>query len=486
MTDAFAASGGGGTAGTAGAVRKHEPAGAHKPRGPRAMESEFGAMLLASGVLQVGAGATPGMVGHSRSASEAASTARPGSKSGGGKARDAADVRLATAESTRALKQSSADRLRTVGSGVSLSALAQAEMAKPGESAARAELGQATEPGPVGQRGESAPRAESMSGERAGRDAFGGTGSGSAHGSPTRGGSDLANAGNAGAAASNKAASSPAPSAAAGALGALDRLAEAASRVQISRPGAATAVAAPAGGVSAAGGAGGRSGVGTGAGPATNSGTPGAIVGLGATGPNGGAAVGAGRLGSPHKPHVPREQLMQQVHRALGLALRSNDGPVTIRLTPEHLGQLRVDLSRGEAGVTARFEAATSEAQKLLESSMPELRSALEARGLQVDRLEVRLAEQPVVDAERRAAQESGDEPRGQAEEDRGEAPAEAGTHAHSGGGGHAHGQRSARSHDGEGSGPRKADHSGTEVARAVPDHAPESGMTLSTFEVVV
>ena len=117
---------------------------------------------------------------------------------------------------------------------------------------------------------------------------------------------------------------------------------------------------------------------------------------------------------------------------------------------------------------------------------MPELRSALEARGLQVDRLEVRLAEQPVVDAERRAAQESGDEPRGQAEEDRGEAPAEAGTHAHSGGGGHAHGQRSARSHDGEGSGPRKADHSGTEVARAVPDHAPESGMTLSTFEVVV
>jgi hypothetical protein len=197
------------------------------------------------------------------------------------------------------------------------------------------------------------------------------------------------------------------------------------------------------------------------------------------------SAGGASRGDSAPHAGATREQFVSQVHRALGVALRSKEGPVTIHLTPEHLGRLRVDLARSQTGMTARFEAATAEAQKLLESSLPELRSALEARGVQVDRLEVRLAEQPVVDAERRALQEPEGGP-GSGSQDGEGPPAETGERTDGGGGGHAHGQRSARAERGDGPGPGTAPQAEGPVGRAQAMDVLEWDMLAGTFEVVV
>jgi len=65
---------------------------------------------------------------------------------------------------------------------------------------------------------------------------------------------------------------------------------------------------------------------------------------------------------------------------------------VLLHLKPASLGSMRVTLDLEQGSASARFEVEHSQARRLLESELPALRAALEARGLHVDRLDVRLA----------------------------------------------------------------------------------------------
>jgi flagellar hook-length control protein FliK len=91
--------------------------------------------------------------------------------------------------------------------------------------------------------------------------------------------------------------------------------------------------------------------------------------------------------------HADPEAFAAQVSRGLAAALRQNGGTVTIRMQPEALGDLRIRMGLGDGKVAAAFEVETEQARQLLGSSMDMLRSALEARGLSVDRLEVRVSD---------------------------------------------------------------------------------------------
>lgn len=90
-------------------------------------------------------------------------------------------------------------------------------------------------------------------------------------------------------------------------------------------------------------------------------------------------------------PEIPAEgkALTSQVVRGLALALRQGTGRVTLRLHPEHLGQVvvRVTVDRGQ--VTASLKASDPAARQLLSSSTDDLRAALEARGLSVERIDI-------------------------------------------------------------------------------------------------
>jgi len=70
----------------------------------------------------------------------------------------------------------------------------------------------------------------------------------------------------------------------------------------------------------------------------------------------------------------------------------SGQREVVLRLQPESLGELRVQVGLDGESVTARFEATTAEARDLLHASLATLRSSLEARGLHVEKLHVQLA----------------------------------------------------------------------------------------------
>lgn len=58
-----------------------------------------------------------------------------------------------------------------------------------------------------------------------------------------------------------------------------------------------------------------------------------------------------------------------------------------ISLVPEHLGQLDVKISVQNGMITASFMAETAVAREMLENQLPQLRSALQQQGLQVERL---------------------------------------------------------------------------------------------------
>jgi len=73
----------------------------------------------------------------------------------------------------------------------------------------------------------------------------------------------------------------------------------------------------------------------------------------------------------------------------LAAVLKQGGGTAVLRLQPEHLGQLRIEVTIEADRVSARMEASSDAARELLMDSKETLRSALEARGLSVERIEV-------------------------------------------------------------------------------------------------
>ncbi|HEV7300460.1 MAG TPA: flagellar hook-length control protein FliK [Tepidisphaeraceae bacterium] len=72
--------------------------------------------------------------------------------------------------------------------------------------------------------------------------------------------------------------------------------------------------------------------------------------------------------------------------------LTSNGGSMQLRLDPPHLGPLAVSVHMRDGVVTASFETQNDDATKLLSHSLGQLKSALEAQGISVDKLQVQQA----------------------------------------------------------------------------------------------
>jgi flagellar hook-length control protein FliK len=75
-----------------------------------------------------------------------------------------------------------------------------------------------------------------------------------------------------------------------------------------------------------------------------------------------------------------------------------------MRLQPEVLGEMTISMDLHPGRVGATFKVATAQARDLLNENLPLLRSALEAKGLDVQRLDVQLVEPAEPDEPQRAA----------------------------------------------------------------------------------
>ncbi|MEO0483594.1 MAG: flagellar hook-length control protein FliK [Planctomycetota bacterium] len=114
------------------------------------------------------------------------------------------------------------------------------------------------------------------------------------------------------------------------------------------------------------------------------------------------------------KPQQPGAAVDQVARGMTGLL--KNGGTMTLKLTPHELGELRVQVELREGVVSARFRAEQASARELLNGHLDTLRSALEARGVRVDRLEVEaFREAPVMASSEEAGRKArfgGVEPR--------------------------------------------------------------------------
>lgn len=83
---------------------------------------------------------------------------------------------------------------------------------------------------------------------------------------------------------------------------------------------------------------------------------------------------------------------LASVHRGLGVAMKQQGGSVQMRLTPESLGLLKIEMTIARGVVAATLQASTPEARELLGRHIETLRASLEAKGLSVERLTITLA----------------------------------------------------------------------------------------------
>ena len=79
----------------------------------------------------------------------------------------------------------------------------------------------------------------------------------------------------------------------------------------------------------------------------------------------------------------------QRVMRGLHAMVNQKGGVMTMRLDPPELGSMRIQMVLQQGTVSAQFNVNTDQAQQLLNRNMQALKSALEARGLTVERLTV-------------------------------------------------------------------------------------------------
>lgn len=132
-------------------------------------------------------------------------------------------------------------------------------------------------------------------------------------------------------------------------------------------------------------------------GSAARTGSPDAVSGVRGTHPvsaatrqgTAGAKARASKQAAGPRPSGAEAALRAQATRGLALALRNGSGTASIRLDPQHMGTLRVEVVVKDGVVTATFKPTTPEAQRLLQHDQRALEHALGARGLRVDKIEI-------------------------------------------------------------------------------------------------
>lgn len=159
-------------------------------------------------------------------------------------------------------------------------------------------------------------------------------------------------------------------------------------------------VSAPASATNRGAAASGIASVGSVAAPALKTAAPTSVQNAATSPTNGKAALA--RLGSltarptlTQSPTAEDGGVTAQMATGLAKALRQGGGTVAMRLRPENLGAVSLEVTvRGDA-VGVFIEAESDSARDLLSNSIPLLRESLTARGLRVERIDIAVSAEP-------------------------------------------------------------------------------------------
>ena len=90
-----------------------------------------------------------------------------------------------------------------------------------------------------------------------------------------------------------------------------------------------------------------------------------------------------------------QSKLVAQVQRGLASLMRSASGEMTMRLTPERLGELKIEIKRTGDQLSVRLTTQSSAASELLRSGSAELTQLLRAKGIDIERVQIELQQSP-------------------------------------------------------------------------------------------
>lgn len=98
---------------------------------------------------------------------------------------------------------------------------------------------------------------------------------------------------------------------------------------------------------------------------------------------------------STHHTATPdsEDRITATVSRGLGAVLRQKGGSLTLQLNPPSLGQVRINMLMEQGAVSVRLEASNPTAHRLLNDNIAMLRTTLESKGMNVERLAVQLGQ---------------------------------------------------------------------------------------------
>ena len=86
---------------------------------------------------------------------------------------------------------------------------------------------------------------------------------------------------------------------------------------------------------------------------------------------------------------ISENRIVEQTIDKFAVNQAKETGSVTLRLHPEELGQVKVELVMDKDSVRAHLHAQSQQVQEVLERHLPRLRDALEQQGLKIDQLQV-------------------------------------------------------------------------------------------------
>ncbi|MCL5961965.1 MAG: flagellar hook-length control protein FliK [Chloroflexi bacterium] len=105
-----------------------------------------------------------------------------------------------------------------------------------------------------------------------------------------------------------------------------------------------------------------------------------------------GAVAGAPRQASDASS-LPTElssfAIVEQIVSRARLVMSRGRAGLNIQLEPKELGKVRIQLSQGPDGLLVKLAAEASDTREIIQSSLPQLKSAFETQGLRVERFDV-------------------------------------------------------------------------------------------------
>jgi hypothetical protein len=113
--------------------------------------------------------------------------------------------------------------------------------------------------------------------------------------------------------------------------------------------------------------------------------------------------------GAVQAERVDDRASVASVNRGMAAVVKQNGGSVTIKLSPESLGPLKIQMTIDGGRVDLRFDAATDQARDMLTRNADMLRQSLHNKGLGVERMQVHTAPASTESADGRGAQQRQD-----------------------------------------------------------------------------